>query len=143
VIDGERVVHEAHYPHPVTTVWAALTDPAALAAWLMPNNFAPVPGHRFQLDARPGFGIIEGEVLDAEPPRFLRCRWTIETVDTLVTFHLEPEGSGTRLSLEHVGLSGPRHLEFEPGWAAKLSADLELLLRNGNARQTHRREAAG
>jgi uncharacterized protein YndB with AHSA1/START domain len=132
VIDGERVVHEAHYPHPVTAVWSALTDPAALALWLMPNDFAPVPDRRFKLDARPSFGFIEGEVLEVEPPHLLRCRWTIENVDTLVTFRLEPDGAGTRLTLEHVGLAGPRHLEFDPGWAAKLSGDLDLLLRDGH-----------
>ena len=127
-MDGERVVHEAHYPHPVPAVWSALTDPAALAGWLMPNDFAPLAGHRFRFDARPRFGFIDGEVLEVEPPHLLRCRWTIESVDTLVTFRLEPEGAGTRLTLEHVGLSGPRHLEFDPGWAAKLAGDLPLLL---------------
>jgi len=29
VIDGDRVVHEVKYPHPVQAVWDALTDPAA------------------------------------------------------------------------------------------------------------------
>ena len=129
MIEGERVTHEVHYPHPVDAVWSALTEPGALAIWLMPNDFAPLPGHRFRLDARPGFGFIDGEVLDVEPPHLLRCRWTIEGVDTLVTFRLEPEGSGTRLALEHIGLSGPRHLEFDPGWDAKLSGDLQQLLR--------------
>ena len=132
MIEGEGVVHEAHYPHPVTAVWSALTDSAALAGWLMPNDFAPIPGRRFQLDARPHFGFIAGEVLEVEPPHLLRCRWIIENVETLVTFRLESEGTGTRLTLEHAGLSGPRHLEFDPGWAAKLSGDLVLLLRAGS-----------
>jgi Activator of Hsp90 ATPase homolog 1-like protein len=35
------------YRHPIDRVWAALTSSEALAAWLMPNDFQPVPGHRF------------------------------------------------------------------------------------------------
>ncbi len=63
MIEGERVVHTARYSHPVDAVWRALTEPGPLAVWLMPNDFAPVVGHRFRLDARPMFGFIEGEVL--------------------------------------------------------------------------------
>ncbi len=34
-------------PYPAPRVWAALTSSEALAAWLMPNDFQPVVGHRF------------------------------------------------------------------------------------------------
>jgi uncharacterized protein YndB with AHSA1/START domain len=128
VIEGDRVVHEVRYPHPVQAVWAAVTGREAVAIWLMPNDFEPVAGHRFQLDARPAFGIIDGLVLDAEAAQLLRCRWTIEGVDTIVTIRLQPDGDGTLLRLEHVGLTGPRHLEFDPGWGSKLTSDLPGLL---------------
>lgn len=36
MIDGDRIVHEVRYAHPVHAVWHALTDPGELAAWLMP-----------------------------------------------------------------------------------------------------------
>ena len=52
MIDGDRVVHEVRYGHPVQAVWHALTDPAELAAWLMPTDFAPEPGRRFRLSWR-------------------------------------------------------------------------------------------
>ena len=128
MIDGERVVHEVRYDHPVQSVWHALTDQAALAAWLMPNDFAPSVGHRFRLDARPEFGFIEGEVLDVHPPHLLRCAWTVAGVATTVTVRLDPDGDGTLLRLEHDGLPpGPRD-SFEGGWDAKLQHDLGLVL---------------
>ena len=37
------------YAHPIGKVWAALTDPAALAEWLMVNDFEPQVGKRFTL----------------------------------------------------------------------------------------------
>jgi uncharacterized protein YndB with AHSA1/START domain len=45
---------EETLPFPVETVWQALTDPEALAEWVMPvEGFAPVVGQRFRFKARP------------------------------------------------------------------------------------------
>ena len=131
MIDGDRVVHEVRYPHPVPAVWQALTERAALAAWLMPNDFAAMAGHRFRLDARPEFGFIDGEVLDVAPPHLLRCRWLVEGTPTTVTIRLRPDGHGTLLQLEHVGLrAGPRG-SFDGGWGDKLRHDLPTVLAGG------------
>jgi uncharacterized protein YndB with AHSA1/START domain len=130
VIDGDRIVHEVRYAHPVHAVWQALTDPAELAAWLMLNDFAPQPGHRFRLDARPGFGIIDGEVIDVEPPHLLRCRWTVQGLPTTVTIRLragDDDGS-TVLRLEHAGLTADQRTSFSVGWGEKLGLDLGLVL---------------
>jgi uncharacterized protein YndB with AHSA1/START domain len=128
VIDGDGVVHQAHYSHPIEAVWQVLTDPAAIAAWLMPNDFAPEVGHRFRLDARPTFGLIEGEVLEVNPPRFLRCRWTIQGKPTTLTIWLEADDDGTLLRLEHFGLSPEPRAGFDGGWGDKLHHDIALVL---------------
>ena len=127
MIDGDRVVHEVRYAHPVEAVWHAMTDPAALAAWLMPNDFEAAVGHRFRFDARPEFGFIDGEVVDVDPPNLLRCRWTVNGVATIVTIRLEGDATGTLLRLEHVGLP-PEGASFDAGWVAKLEHDLPLVL---------------
>lgn len=62
------------------SVWVALTDPKALAEWLMPNNFEPRVGHtfRFHVDPMPGFsGISECRVLEVEEPSRLVYTWTV------------------------------------------------------------------
>jgi uncharacterized protein YndB with AHSA1/START domain len=134
VIDGDLVVHEVRYAHPVQAVWRALTDPKELAAWLMPNDFAPEAGHRFRLDARPGFGIIEGEVIQVEPPHLLRCRWIVEGVPTTVTVRLraddggDGDGAGTLLRLEHAALLPGQRNSFNAGWGDKFERDLGLVL---------------
>jgi uncharacterized protein YndB with AHSA1/START domain len=128
MIDGDRVVQEHRYPHPVEAVWHALTDPDALAAWLMPNDFALVVGHRFRLDARPEFGFIDGEVLEVAPPTLLRCRWTVDGVPTTLTVRLQAEGDGTLLRLEQAGLGPEKGANFDGGWGEKLGRDLELVL---------------
>jgi uncharacterized protein YndB with AHSA1/START domain len=131
--DGQ-IEHEQTYPHPPERVWRALTDPAELGAWLMPADFAALAGHRFTFDARPDMGIIDGEVLDAEPPRLLRCRWSGVFGETVVTFTLTPDGEGTRLRVTHAGWDGPGlpHRDgFDGGWHDKLTKDLAVLLGPG------------
>jgi uncharacterized protein YndB with AHSA1/START domain len=126
-----RIEHEQTYPYPPERVWRALTEPAELAVWLMPTDFTARPGSRFTFDARPGLGIIEGEVLEAQPPRLLRCRWSGVFGDTVVTFTLTPVGEGTRLRVEHAGWAAeglPHRDGFDAGWHGKLAKDLPALL---------------
>jgi uncharacterized protein YndB with AHSA1/START domain len=135
-----RTVHVDQFlAHPPARVWRALTDPAVLARWLMPNDFEPVVGHRFTFRTEPrpeaGFdGVAHCEVLEIEPERLLRISWRGGALDTTVTWRLVAEGRGTRLLLEHDG--------FEPddpaqqlarrimggGWRSHLLARLEAEL---------------
>jgi uncharacterized protein YndB with AHSA1/START domain len=98
------------YPHPVDRVWAALTSSEALAAWLMPNDFQPVAGHRFtfRTNPAPGFdGIVRCRVLELDPSRRMVWSWAGGKIDTTVTFTLEPAGERqTRLRMHQVGFHG-------------------------------------
>ena len=98
------------YPHPVDRVWEALTSSDALAAWLMPNDFKPVLGHRFTLRTRPapGFdGIVRCEVLELDPPRRMVWSWAGGNIDTTVTWTLDQTSDGgTRLRMHQVGFHG-------------------------------------
>ena len=106
----------AFYPYPLERVWVALTDPKALAEWLMPNDFKPVIGHKFvfQVDPMPGcHEITECEVLEVEPPRRLVYTWTpvlkkegsVRPPPSRVSWVLAPESGGTRLTFDHTGLT--------------------------------------
>lgn len=97
------------YPHPPERVWAALTEREALEAWLMPNDFLPVVGHRFtfRTSPAPGFdGIVNCEVLEVHLLHRLSFSWRGGPIDTTVTFTLEAVQNGTRLTLEQVGFAG-------------------------------------
>ena len=104
---------EAVYPHPIEKVWRAITDPRAIAEWLMENDFAPTVGHRFQFRAppQPGWdGVVNCEVLAVEPPHRLAYSWRGGGIDTVLTITLEPTAAGTRLQLAHTGFRGARGL---------------------------------
>jgi uncharacterized protein YndB with AHSA1/START domain len=99
------------YPHPVEKVWRALTDPRAIAEWMMDNDFEPRVGHEFTLrtDPAPGFdGIVHCRVLELDAPRTMAWSWRGGPVDTVVRFTLEPVGGSTRLRVVHSGFEGLR-----------------------------------
>lgn len=99
-------------PQEPAVVWRALTTPELLARWLMPNDFAPVVGHRFTFRTDPipatrFSGSIACEVLELREPEELVISWEDESPEndmkTTVTFHLEAHDGGTLLSLAQEG----------------------------------------
>lgn len=116
-------------PHPPATVWRALTTPDLLARWWAAGDIAPVVGHRFTLDMGP-WGHVPCQVVEvAVGERLVHTfaeGWTL-------TWQLVPEGSGTRLLLEHAGfdLDDPagRHAyeSMGQGWPGVLDRLAQLL----------------
>ena len=105
---------ERFYPHPPEDVWAAISDPHALAEWLEPNNHQPVVGHKFMFRCDPnicGCGMTECEVLEADPPRRLVWSWVHVPKNPdqprpepmTIAWTLVPKDNGTLLILEHSG----------------------------------------
>jgi uncharacterized protein YndB with AHSA1/START domain len=132
------IVREVVYAHSSERVWRALTDPQELGAWLMPNDFVPTVGHKFQFNVGPRLGwrgIVDCEVLEVDPPRRLVYSWrgnTKNRVTTVVwTLAPTPDG-GTRLKLEHTGFRGLGGALFKSmlggGWGKKLLTTLPAVL---------------
>ena len=133
------ILREVFYPHPPERVWRALTDPAALSRWLMPNDFQPRLGHRFTFREEPippyFDGIVRCEVTELDPPWRLAYTWNGGPgVETVVSYRLEREGSGTRLYFEQRGfdLDQPGHRAaydaMSPGWGSLLEDSLRAAI---------------
>ena len=102
---------EALYPYAPEQVWVALTDSAAIADWLMPNDFEARVGHCFTMKTKPapGFdGIVRCKVIEVDPPRSLAYSWKGGGIDTIVRYALAAEGGNTRLVMEQSGFTGLR-----------------------------------
>jgi uncharacterized protein YndB with AHSA1/START domain len=128
VIDDRGcVVHDVRFPYPIDRVWAALTDRAALAQWLMPNDFEPRVGHRFRFEAGPPRGDIDAEVLVLDSPTRMELRWMLDGVATTVTFRLTADGDGTLLHLEHARIGDSSRAQFDGGWVEKFDALARVL----------------
>ncbi len=133
------ITNEMHLAHPPERVWGALTTSAALARWLMPNDFQARLGHRFTFQTEPVppyfDGVVHCEVTELDPPRRLAYTWVGGPLrDTVVTYRLEPEGSGTHLRFEHAGfdLSDPgskaAYDAMSGGWGEKFERQLNEVL---------------
>jgi uncharacterized protein YndB with AHSA1/START domain len=147
----ESIVVENDLPDPPERVWRALTDPALLEAWLMPNNIRAEVGIRFQFRTAPApgwNGIVECEVLDVVPQRLLVYSWRggskatdgyAHELNTVVTWRLTPlENGGTRLSLEHSGFD-PDSFAFKAmgqGWKRKVRERIHQVLKLTESRST-------
>lgn len=102
---SESVIVDCDLAEPPEKVWRALTVPELLAAWLMPNDFAPEVGHDFTFHPERG-GDIACEVLDVEENRMISYSWREDDqpVESVVTVRLTPlTGGGTHLLLVHTG----------------------------------------
>jgi uncharacterized protein YndB with AHSA1/START domain len=130
------------YPHPPQDVWAAITDPYALAEWLEPNDHQPVVGHKFQFRCDPnicGCGVTEGEVLEADAPHRLVWRWVHVPANSdhprpepmTITWTLVPQGAGTLLTLEQTGaenIDWLRRMMMRVGWGIMMKRLIPRIL---------------
>lgn len=103
-----NVKTEVFYPFPPERVWQVITNPRALAVWLMKNDFEPRIGHkfRFHTESQPGIdNTIYCEVIELDEPRCLSYTWrgSFMCQPTVVTWTLFPVEGGTKLQLEHTG----------------------------------------
>ncbi|AOJ05811.1 MULTISPECIES: SRPBCC family protein [Burkholderia] len=124
--EAEPICVEQFVARPPAQVWAALTEPAALARWWAAGDVRPVPGHRFTLDMGP-WGRQPCEVTTVEPERRFAIAFAKSSLDTTISWRLEPESGGTRVFLEHAGfdLDAPQaRIAYEGmkrGWPAVLA----------------------
>jgi uncharacterized protein YndB with AHSA1/START domain len=106
------ITMEVDLPYRPAEVWLALTDPAALADWLMPvEDFAPIVAQKFTLRAKqmPGWdGVVQCEVTEVDEPNLLAYTWRGSNMRqaTTVTWRLSEIDIGTRLRLDHQGFAG-------------------------------------
>lgn len=96
------------YKAPISKVWAAVATAEGLAAWFMPNDFEPIVGHEFHLNAGP-YGKSPCKVTEVTPPQRLSFQWG---KDWLITFELKDLGAETELTLIHAGWDANQVTEF-------------------------------
>lgn len=114
--DGEAtLIFIRHLRHPPAKVWRALTEPEEQLEW-MPfvasralDREGPVTLRMTDQENGPE---STAEVLVAEPRRRLAFQWGAD----ILTWELEPDGSGTRLTLRHRTKTPDMLSSFAAGW---------------------------
>ena len=127
------VIVEKEFPHPPEKVWRALTESSLIEQWLMKNDFQPVAGHPFTLRAEPvpnWNGVIDCQVIAAEPFRTLSYFWGAFGLESVVTWTLTPTGAGTHVRMEHSGFGADQEAAYKGakyGWQ-KFIGSLERII---------------
>jgi uncharacterized protein YndB with AHSA1/START domain len=120
-------------------VFDACTDPAKLQLWFGPARFtvthmeadARLGGRLFfRMSGPEGTLAAEGIYREVDPPRRIVLTWTWvegpagtppDSTVSLVTFVIEPDGTGTRLTLTHERLPDvDTARDHEEGWTEAL-----------------------
>jgi len=135
--DTRTLVVERVFPHPPAKLWRALTESTLLAQWMMNNDFAPVPGHRFQFRADPmpnWNGIVDCEVLIVDPLKSLSYNWGVGGSESglqwVVLLTLTPTDGGTHLRMEQSGFGPDQNAAYHGanyGWQ-KFLTNLEGIM---------------
>ncbi len=97
---------------PPSVVYEALTDPAGLSSWLVPE-VKPVPDKKNTLLFCYPHHSYEVTVLETNPNHIVTYAWfTGNGTGPTVRFAIEAHGDGTMVSLTHEGFDpAPDHLE--------------------------------
>ena len=137
-VSGEIAVvaFERRLGHPVEAVWAALTAPEELAAWLGPGTLEPRAGGQVSIRTGPGDRpeqqrVMSGRILAWDPPRVLEHEWLQPGLGiSVVRYELAPDAGGTILRLTHRRSVAPGAFGGRAGWHAyldRLAAHLDGL----------------
>lgn len=144
--EGAKLQIVRRFAAPPERVWQACTRPELLRQWFSPKLFhdcvveadVRVGGRFFfRMTGEPGTFAAEGVYREVDEPRRLVHSWTwVESppdqppdgATSLVTFELEVDGEGTRLTLTHEGLPDQEQADsHEEGWNETLEKLAKLI----------------
>ena len=111
---------ERHYATDVADLWSAVTEPERVARW-----FAPVTGD-FRVGGKVDVHFDDHdnvyEVQTCEPPSLLVVHWIHDDGQSLVRAELAATPDGSRLVLDHSGLTADKVPGYGAGWHWHLDA---------------------
>lgn len=99
-VENRRTVMSRTFATTVDDLWDAVTNPDRIPRWFLPVDGDFRVGGHFQFTGNAG-----GEILRCEAPALVEVTWGMgPEMASILTLHVEPDGSGARLRLEHVGV---------------------------------------
>ncbi|RKE98482.1 SRPBCC family protein [Ichthyenterobacterium magnum] len=142
---NDTISKEKVFNHPIEKVWDAISKAEEISAWFIKADFKAEQGYNYTFTSEPnekGCTTISGEVKNANPYVLIYTWIVADTkVETTVSWTLESVEGGTKLHLEHSGISNysgetaiAMFESFNGGWdncISELSSYLKNLINAG------------
>ena len=138
----DTITIEKIIKHPIHLVWNAITNEEELSTWFIKADFKAEKGYQYTFTStEEGCVPITGEVKSADPYTLIYT-WIEEnkSVETTVTWILETIPEGTKLYLEHSGISNygsetvvTMFERFNGGWHNCLQGLISYVKENAHA----------
>lgn len=105
----DTISKEKVFSHPIEKVWNAISKAEEISNWFIKADFKAKKGYPYTFSSEPnekGCTTISGIVKEANPYTLIYT-WIVSgtEVETIVTWKLETVAEGTKLHLEHSGIS--------------------------------------
>jgi uncharacterized protein YndB with AHSA1/START domain/DNA-binding transcriptional ArsR family regulator len=121
-------------------LWQALTDGSISHQYYYDTYVSSTwqVGAPYRYADANGFTMLEGEVLEVDPPRKLvttfRPQWDEASKKdrSIITYEIEPKGDVCKLTVIHDNPDGPIHEGFKESWA-QIFSGLKTFLETGTA----------
>lgn len=102
------ITKEAIFNHPIDKVWNAISIAEEISTWFIKADFKAEKGYQYKFTATEDKGCLEitGEIKESNPYTLVYT-WIVANTDveTTVSWALESTENGTKLLLEHSGIS--------------------------------------
>jgi len=101
------IIKEQLFKHSIEKVWNAISNQEEISTWFLKADFKPELGYAYSFKSEgESCTEINGVVKEADPYTLIYT-WVVQdtNVETVVTWKLEEVEQGTKLYLEHSGIS--------------------------------------
>ncbi|MCK8479301.1 SRPBCC family protein [Psychroserpens algicola] len=141
---NDVITKEKVFNHPIDKVWDAISKAEEISTWFIQADFKAQKGYQYTFTSEPnekGCTTISGTVKEAHP-YVLVYTWIVAdtNVETTVTWKLESVADGTKLHLEHSGISNyegdtaiAMFESFNGGWESCINGLTTYLKQEVNA----------
>ncbi len=104
---NDVITKEHIFKHSIDTVWNAITNAKEISTWFLEADFKAEKGYQYVFNSSgENCSPIKGEVKQANPYTLIYTWIVTETpIETTVKWALEKTEEGTKLILEHSGIS--------------------------------------
>ena len=113
----DSIKKEVTFSNDIDTVWNAISQKEEIEQWFVNADFKPELGYQYTFTSKgEDCSVINGVVKSATPYN-LAYTWVVQgtDVETLVEWNLEKVEDGTKLVIEHTGIS-----QYEESMAMQL-----------------------